>query len=49
VYNHYGMTEMELGGGVDCAARRGYHLREAVNNIPPSMAKRTILDWRNHA
>lgn len=28
-YNHYGMTEMGLGGGVDCAARRGYHLREA--------------------
>ncbi len=29
VYNHYGMTEMGLGGGVDCTARRGYHLREA--------------------
>ena len=29
VYNHYGMTETGLGGGVDCAARRGYHLREA--------------------
>ncbi|MBL8096911.1 MAG: phenylacetate--CoA ligase family protein [Anaerolineales bacterium] len=29
VYNHYGMTEMGLGGGVDCVARRGYHLREA--------------------
>lgn len=29
VYNHYGMTEMGLGGGVECAARRGYHLREA--------------------
>lgn len=29
VYNHYGMTEMGLGGGVDCAAHRGYHLREA--------------------
>jgi len=29
VFNHYGMTEMGLGGGVDCAARRGYHLREA--------------------
>lgn len=29
VYNHYGMTEMGLGGGVDCDARRGYHLREA--------------------
>ena len=29
VYNHYGMTEMGLGGGVDCDAHRGYHLREA--------------------
>jgi phenylacetate-CoA ligase len=29
VYNHFGMTEMGLGGGVECAARRGYHLREA--------------------
>jgi len=29
VYNHYGLTEMGLGGGVECQARRGYHLREA--------------------
>lgn len=29
VYNHYGMTEMGLGGGVECVARCGYHLREA--------------------
>ncbi len=29
VYNHYGMTEMGLGGGVECAALDGYHLREA--------------------
>lgn len=29
VYGHYGMTEMGLGGGVECAARNGYHLREA--------------------
>jgi phenylacetate-CoA ligase len=29
VYNHYGMTEMGLGGGVDCQARAGYHVREA--------------------
>lgn len=29
VYNHYGMTEMGLGGGVDCEAQWGYHLREA--------------------
>lgn len=29
VFDHYGMTEMGLGGGVQCEARRGYHLREA--------------------
>lgn len=29
VYNHYGMTEMGLGGGVECPAREGYHVREA--------------------
>lgn len=29
VFNHYGMTEMGLGGGVDCQALNGYHLREA--------------------
>lgn len=28
VFEHYGMTEMGLGGGVDCAAHAGYHLRE---------------------
>ncbi len=28
VYNHYGMTEMGYGGGVECRARCGYHLRE---------------------
>jgi phenylacetate-coenzyme A ligase PaaK-like adenylate-forming protein len=29
VFEHYGMTEMGLGGGVQCEARKGYHLREA--------------------
>jgi phenylacetate-CoA ligase len=29
LFEHYGMTEMGLGGGVECAAHRGYHLREA--------------------
>ncbi len=28
VYTHYGMTEMGLGGGVECRAHTGYHLRE---------------------
>jgi len=29
VYDHYGMTEMGLGGGVECQEQNGYHLREA--------------------
>jgi len=29
VYSHYGMTEMGLGGGIECRAHSGYHLREA--------------------
>ncbi|MFA9466111.1 MAG: DVU_1553 family AMP-dependent CoA ligase [Velocimicrobium sp.] len=28
VYNHYGMSEMGYGGGVECEARNGYHVRE---------------------
>ena len=29
VFAHYGMTETGLGGGVECEARDGYHLRDA--------------------
>ena len=29
VYEHYGMTEMGLGGAMACEARNGYHPREA--------------------
>jgi len=29
VFTHWGMTETGLGGGVECEARAGYHLREA--------------------
>lgn len=29
LFDHYGMTETGLGGGVDCAAHAGYHMREA--------------------
>ncbi len=29
VFDHYGMTETGLGGGVECEALHGYHLREA--------------------
>ena len=28
VFDHYGMTEMGLGGGVECEAHAGYHMRE---------------------
>jgi phenylacetate-CoA ligase len=28
VYDHYGMTEMGLGGAVECSAHAGYHMRE---------------------
>ena len=28
VFNHYGMTEMGYGGGVECEALSGYHMRE---------------------
>lgn len=28
VFTHYGMTEMGFGGGVECRAHCGYHLRE---------------------
>lgn len=29
VFTHYGMTEMGFGGGVECEALNGYHMREA--------------------
>lgn len=29
VFQHYGMTEMGFGGGVECAIHQGYHLCEA--------------------
>jgi phenylacetate-coenzyme A ligase PaaK-like adenylate-forming protein len=29
VFHHYGATEMGLGGGVECEAHHGYHLRDA--------------------
>ncbi len=29
VFEHYGMTEMGLGGGVQCWVQEGYHFREA--------------------
>ena len=28
VFEHYGMTEMGLGGAVSCSCREGYHVRE---------------------
>lgn len=29
IFEHYGSTEMGLGGGIDCHGHSGYHLREA--------------------
>jgi phenylacetate-coenzyme A ligase PaaK-like adenylate-forming protein len=29
IFEHYGMTEMGLGGGVDCPDHAGYHMRES--------------------
>ncbi|MBU2699675.1 phenylacetate-coenzyme A ligase PaaK-like adenylate-forming protein [Sporomusaceae bacterium BoRhaA] len=29
VFDHYGMTEMGLGVGIECCAHQGYHMREA--------------------
>jgi phenylacetate-coenzyme A ligase PaaK-like adenylate-forming protein len=29
VFSHYGLAETGYGGGVECQARQGYHLREA--------------------
>jgi phenylacetate-coenzyme A ligase PaaK-like adenylate-forming protein len=29
VFSHYGLTETGLGGGVECEAQNGYHMREA--------------------
>ncbi|MBI5520598.1 MAG: hypothetical protein HY916_11145 [Desulfovibrio sp.] len=29
IFDHWGMTETGYGGGVECAAHSGYHLREA--------------------
>jgi phenylacetate-coenzyme A ligase PaaK-like adenylate-forming protein len=42
VYQHYGMTEMGYGGGVECDAHAGYHLREAdlfVEIIDPARGR----------
>lgn len=43
VYQHYGMTEMGYGGGVECDANNGYHLREAdlfVEIVDPQSGRR---------
>ena len=39
VFDHWGMTETGLGGGVECEAHQGFHLREAdlfIEIIDPS-------------
>ena len=43
VYQHYGMTEMGYGGGVECDAQDGYHLREAdllVEIVDPATGRK---------
>ena len=42
VFDHWGMTETGLGGGVECEAHQGFHLREAdllVEIIDPISGK----------
>ncbi len=42
VFDHYGMTETGFGGGMDCFAHKGYHLRETdlyVEIIDPDTKK----------
>lgn len=46
VFQHYGMTEMGYGGGVECDAHDGYHLRDAdllVEIVDPATG-RTMPD-----
>jgi len=45
VFNHYGMTEMGLGGGVECEGFCGYHLREAdlyIEIIDPNSGRPVV-------
>jgi len=46
VYEHYGMTEMGLGGAVSCWVLEGYHLREADLYIEfiDSQTKKVVPD-----
>ena len=48
VFNHYGTTEMGLGGGVECQALQGYHLREAdlyFEIVDPSSGPQPAGRW----
>ncbi len=46
VFTHYGMTEMGYGGGVECEALDGYHMREAdlYFEIVDSVTSRPVPD-----
>lgn len=46
VFNHYGMTEMGLGGGLECEGFGSYHLREAdlYIEIIDSASEQPVLD-----
>lgn len=45
VFQHYGVTEMCPGGGVQCLVRNGFHLREAdlyIEIVDPDTAKPVV-------
>jgi phenylacetate-coenzyme A ligase PaaK-like adenylate-forming protein len=46
IVKHYGMIEMGLGGAVECAARCGYHFREAdlLVEIVDPQTRRPVTD-----
>lgn len=48
IYAHYGLTETCFGGGVECGAHHGYHLREAdlLVEIVNPVTGRAVADGR---
>lgn len=48
IYAHYGLTETCFGGGVECGAHHGYHMREAdlLLEIVDPVTGRPVADGR---